>query len=79
MTMCVLNKVKGMKLIMEKFKLPNNEDEQSVLKTIRIKFVTLKKVEEVAKESNLSVNRVINECIEFALNNLDSKSINKNK
>ena len=58
---------------MEKFKLPNNEDEQSVLKTIRIKFVTLKKVEEVAKESNLSVNRVINECIEFALNNLDCK------
>ena len=60
------------------FKLPNVEDEQSVLKTIRIKFATLKKIEEVAKESNLSVNRVINECIEFALNNLDSKPF-KNK
>ncbi len=59
---------------MEKFKLPSNEDEQSVLKTIRIKFATLKQIEELAKESNLSVNRVINECIEFALKNLESKS-----
>lgn len=61
------------------FKLPNVEDEQSVLKTIRIKFATLKKIEEVAKESNLSVNRVINECIEFALNNLDSKPFQNKK
>lgn len=59
---------------MEKFKLPSNEDEQSVLKTIRIKFATLKQIEELAKERNLSVNRVINECIEFALKNLESKS-----
>ena len=61
------------------FKLPNVEDEQSDLKTIRIKFATLKKIEEVAKESNLSVNRVINECIEFALNNLDSKPFQNKK
>ena len=61
------------------FKLPNVEDEQSVLKTIRIKFATLKKIEEVAKESNLTVNRVINECIEFALNNLDSKPFQNKK
>lgn len=64
---------------MKDFKLPNVEDEQSVLKTIRIKFATLKKIEEVAKESNLSVNRVINECIEFALNNLDSKPFQNKK
>lgn len=61
------------------FKLPNIEDEQSVLKTIRIKLATLKKIEEVAKESNLSVNRVINECIEFALNNLDNESFQNKK
>ena len=61
------------------FKLPNVEDEQSVLKTIRIKFATLKKIEEVAKESNLSINRVINECIEFALNNLDNKPFQNKK
>ena len=59
---------------MEKFKLPNVENEQSVLKTIRIKLATLKKIEDVAKDNNLSVNRVINECIEFALDNLDDSS-----
>lgn len=64
---------------MKYFKLPNVDDEQSVLKTIRIKFATLKKIEEVAKESNLSVNRVINECIEFALNNLDNKPFQNKK
>lgn len=64
---------------MKEFKLPNIEDEQSVLKTIRIKLATLKKIEEVAKKSNLSVNRVINECIEFALDNLDSKPFQNKK
>ncbi len=64
---------------MKEFKLPNIEAEQSVLKTIRIKLATLKKIEKLSEGSNLSINRIINECIEFALNNLDSKSINKNK
>lgn len=62
---------------MKDFKLPNVKDEQSVLKTIRIKYATLKKIEELSKNSNLSVNRVINECIEYALHNLDNKNINK--
>ena len=65
--------------MMKEFKLPNSEDEQSILKTIRMKYATLKKIEEVAKESNLSINRVINECIEFALNNLDNKPFQNKK
>ena len=64
---------------MKEFKLPNIEDEQSVLKTIRIKLATLKKIEKLSEDSNLSVNRIINECIEFALNNLDEKSLNNKK
>ena len=63
----------------KEFKLPNSEDEQTVLKTIRMKYATLKKIEEVEKESNLSINRVINECIEFALNNLDNKPFQNKK
>ena len=55
---------------MKEFKLPNLDDEKSVLKTIRLKFVTLQKIENLSKKSNISVNRLINECIEFALNNL---------
>ncbi len=58
---------------MKEFKLPNVEDEKSILKTIRIKFSTLKKVEKLSKKSNLSVNRIINECIEYALENLNEE------
>lgn len=58
---------------MKSFKLPNAKDKKSILKTIRIKFSTLKKVEKLSKKSNLSVNRIINECIEYALENLNEE------
>ena len=64
---------------MKTFKLPNIDDEKSILKTIRIKFSTLKKVEELSKKNNLSVNRIINECIEFALENLNEDDNIQNK
>ena len=55
---------------MDDFKLPNVDNEKSVLKTIRLKNLTLAKIEKLAKQNNISINRLINECIEFALNNL---------
>lgn len=55
---------------MNDFKLPKSNDEKSVLKTIRLKSSTLKKIESLSRKSNLSVNRIINECLEYALNNL---------
>lgn len=61
---------------MKEFNLPNIDNEKSVLKTIRIKLTTLKKIEELSKGSNISVNRLINECIEFALDNLSRNNIN---
>ena len=64
---------------MKSFKLPNAEEEKSILKIIRIKFSTLKKVEELSKKNNLSVNRIINECIEFALENLNENDNTQNK
>ena len=60
---------------MKDFKLHKVEDEQSVLKTIRIKYSVLKRIEELSKVSNISVNKIINECIDFALENLDESSI----
>ena len=60
---------------MKDFKLPKVEDEQSVSKTIRIKYSVLKRIEELSKVSNISVNKIINECIDFALENLDESSI----
>ena len=58
-----------------KFKLPNISEEKSVLKTIRLKIVTLKKIEKLAKKRDISVNRIINECIEYALNNISDEDI----
>ena len=64
---------------MKEFKLPKIEDEKSVLKTIRLKFTTLKKIEDLSKNTNISVNRLINECIEFALENLNNDELEKDK
>ena len=58
---------------MPKFVLPKGE-EKTILKTIRIKFSTLQRIEELAANSNLSINRVINECIEFALDNINEEN-----
>lgn len=64
---------------MEKFNLPNVKDEKTVLKTIRLKYATLERVEKLSKQSNISVNRLLNECIEFALNNLNDKDFKNDK
>lgn len=61
---------------MEEFNLPNIEEEKSTLKTIRIKISTLQKIEELSKKSNISVNRLLNECIEYALKNLKKEDLN---
>lgn len=61
---------------MNDFKLPKSDEEKSVLKTIRLKKNTLKKIEILSKKSNLSVNRIINECLEYALDNLADEKNN---
>ena len=58
---------------MKDFKLPKSIEEKSVLKTIRLKNATLKKIGLLSKKSNLSVNRIINECLEYALDNLSNE------
>jgi len=63
---------------MNNFKLPNTNDEKSVLKTIRLKYITLQEIEKLSKKNNISVNRIINECIEYALKNLTDDDL-KNK
>lgn len=62
---------------MKSFDLPNINNEKTVLKTIRMKFATLNKLEELSKATNISINRIINECIEFALENLNKDSLKK--
>ena len=55
---------------MKEFKLPNVAEEKTILKTVRMKLSMINRIEELAKQNNMSINRLINECIEFALNNL---------
>lgn len=62
---------------MKEFIISNMDNERSILKTIRMKNITLKKLEELAIKNNISVNKLINECIEFALDNLKEESTKK--
>lgn len=64
---------------MNSFKIPNINDEKSVLKTIRLKYKTLERIEELSQSNDISVNRLINECIEFALDNLSNNNIDNNE
>ncbi len=57
------------------FRLPNVEEEKTVLKTVRIKLSTLNEIKKLSDKSNVSINRLINECIEFALANLNTEDI----
>lgn len=63
---------------MKEFRLPNMENERSVLKTIRLKYTTLEKIEELSKKYEISINRLMNECIEFALENLSVEDLKEN-
>ena len=64
---------------MKEFKLPNMADVKTVLKTVRMKLSTIHQIEELAKNNNMSINRLINECIEFALDNLRISSFKEDK
>lgn len=56
---------------MEKFKIPTIQEEKTMLKTIRIKVPTYNRIETLATKHNISMNKLINDCIEYALNNLE--------
>lgn len=62
---------------MEKFKLPNIDNEKSILKTIRLKLSTLRELEKLSIKTNLSINRIINECILYALRNINLNELKK--
>ncbi len=56
---------------MSKFIIPNIEEENTITKTIRIRRNTAKKLEELAIENNITFNRLVNECIDYALQNME--------
>jgi hypothetical protein len=56
---------------MKKFIIPNIEEENTITKTIRIKRNVANKLESLAVQNNITFNRLVNECIDFALENME--------
>lgn len=56
---------------MSKFIIPNIEEENTITKTIRIRRNIAKKLEELSIENNITFNRLVNECIDYALQNME--------
>lgn len=57
---------------MEKF-VPIKTNNEKIVISIRIDIETLNKVDTEASKIDISRNELINQCIDFALNNLDNK------
>jgi len=58
---------------MGKLKIENNsKTNDTITRTIRISGSTFDKINELAEKNNLSFNSVINQIIEYGLNNLEN-------
>ncbi len=57
---------------MEKF-VPQKTEKEII--SIRISSDTLSLIDKLATDTDISRNELINQCIEFALRNLDTKNI----
>ena len=63
--------------IMHRFIIPNIEDENTITKTIRIRRSTANKLENLAINNNITFNRLVNECINYALQNMEEDTKEK--
>lgn len=56
---------------MAKFKIDKNKvNAKTVNRSIRIKEETFNKLMELSERNEISFNKVVNECIEYALNHM---------
>ena len=55
---------------MKKFTILKVNEESTVTKTIRIKRSLADKLEELSIKNNITVNKLINECVKYALENM---------
>ncbi len=57
---------------MDKFKIQKDiEKISSINRTIRMKPEHFDKIMKISEKNNISFNKVVNQCIEYALNNLE--------
>lgn len=60
-----------------KFIIPKIEEEITITKTIRIKRNTADKLEKLAVNNYITFNRLVNECIDYALQNMEEDTNKK--
>lgn len=48
-----------------------NETQTCEIKTIRLRKDTIERLEKLAAENNLSFNKVVGQCIDYALSHMD--------
>ncbi len=53
------------------FKITEDEKEYSVTRTLRIKEELLNRLEKIAYKHDISTNKLIIKCIEYALDNME--------
>ncbi len=56
---------------MEKLRIEVEDNSESLLKTIRIRKSLFKRIEDLSIKTNVSINKILNKCIEYALDNLE--------
>ena len=59
---------------MRKFIIPKIEEENTITKTIWMKRNTADKLEKLAVNNDITFNRLVNECIDYALQNMEEDS-----
>ena len=62
---------------MSGFKITEDEKEYSVTRTLRIKEELLNRLEEIAYKHDISTNKLIIKCIEYALDNMEEDNEEK--
>ena len=63
---------------MEKLKITGNQkSNDTVTRTIRMSGKNFDKINEIAEKNTISFNSVVNQIIEYGLNNLDENQNNK--
>ncbi len=59
---------------MEKFTIDKTERKMSsISRTIRMKEETFDRINEINRQTGVSFNKIVNQCIEYALANYDSE------
>lgn len=59
---------------MEKLKInKDNKGNDTITRTIRMSGTTFDKIEKLAEKNDISFNSVVNQIIEYGLNNLDEE------